>query len=340
MKKLPNVTQSWADFHKIIMSDVPCAILVTAIQLKVFDAIAKPASAEEIAKKLGSHPRNTELFLNTLAGIDVIQKRNDLFFNTSASADFLVTSSPCYLGAFFLHYREWHDQLKSNLKTLIVNGPPEHQMRESSNGGIWARSARLSAAYQFCGPAQYITQIVSEQPEFPTMKSMLDLGGGAGFFTQAIVGSHPSMKGVIFEQPPVVKVAREFLKEYDANTRISVKEGDYMVDALGNSFDLIFASATLNFYKSRLKELFIKIHDALAPGGLFITHQDGFTGERTKPVCHIMEFLAGELCGDDIALPQGLVSQTMIDVGFQSVHSFMQESDIGDMDINIGRKAK
>ncbi|MCG8333332.1 MAG: hypothetical protein MJE63_02375, partial [Proteobacteria bacterium] len=161
MKRLPNVTQSWADFQKIIMGDIRCAILVTAIQLKVFDAITEPLSAEKIAKKLGSHPRNTELFLNTLAGIDAIQKQNNLYFNSGASADFLVTSSPCYLGAFFLHYREWHDQLKSNLKKLIINGPPEQQRREPSHGAIWARSARLSAAYQFSGPAQYITQIVS-----------------------------------------------------------------------------------------------------------------------------------------------------------------------------------
>jgi hypothetical protein len=46
------------------------------------------------------------------------------------------------------------------------------------------------------------------------MKSMLDLGGGAGFFAMAIVDAHPEMRGVIFEQPPVAAVAKEHIAEY------------------------------------------------------------------------------------------------------------------------------
>ena len=204
---------------------------------------------------------------------------------------------------------------------------------------MWAESARLSAPYQYCGPAQDIARIVAAQPEFPTMKMMLDLGGGAGFFTQAIVGAHPSMTGVVFEQPPVAEVTREFLKEYEADTRILVKEGDNMSDPLGNAFDLIFASSTLNFHKARLNEFFVKIHDALSPGGIFMTHQDGIADERTKPASHITEFLAVELTGGDFALPQGLIAQTILDAEFQSVRSFTLRSDVGDMDIDIGRKA-
>jgi predicted TPR repeat methyltransferase len=210
---------------------------------------------------------------------------------------------------------------------------------EMADGEIWAESARLSAAYQYCGPAQSLAKIVATQPEFPNMKTMLDLGGGSGFFTQAIVGAHPSMSGVIFEQPPVAPVAREFLKQYEAEDRILVREGDYMTDPIGNSYDLIFASATLNFHKSRLNELFAKVYEALSPGGLFMTHQDGIYAERTKPINHITEFLAFELYGGDFALPQGLIAQAMIDAGFQSVRSFTIRADFGEMDIDIGRKA-
>lgn len=229
--------------------------------------------------------------------------------------------------------------MKASLEPLTVNGPPEQQGQDVSAGAIWAESARLSALYQYCGPAQDIARIVAAQPEFPAMKTMLDLGGEAGFFTQAIVGAQPSMTGIVFEQPAVAEVAREFLKDYDADARILVKAGDYMADPLGNSFDLIFASATLNFHKARLKELFVKIHEALSPGGLFMTHQDGITAERTKPMSHITEFLAVELCGGDFTLPQGLIARTMLDAGFQLVRSFTLHSGIGDMDIDLGRKA-
>ncbi len=339
MKQLPDITQSWSDIHHLVLGDVRSHILVTAIKLKVFDTLTESVTAESVAEKLGGHLRNTELFLNALASMDIILKHNGLFSNTPKSADYLVTSSPSYLGAFFLYYREWHERLKANMEHMILNGPPEQQDQEISDGAMWAESARLSAPYQYCGPAQDIARIVAAQPEFPNMKTMLDLGGGAGFFTQAIVGAHPSMSGVVFEQPPVAKVAREFLKKYDADSRILVQEGDYMADPLGSSFDLIFASATLNFYKARLKELFAKIHDALSPGGLFMTHQDGIYAERTKPMNHITGFLAVELCGGDYALTEGVIAQTMLDAGFQSVRSFTLKADVGDMEITIGRKA-
>lgn len=337
MKQLPDITHSWADIHHLVMGDLQSQILVTAIQLKIFDALTEPATAEDVAKKLGLHPRNTELFLNSLAGMDMIHKQNGLFSNSEKSAAYLVSSSPHYLGAFFLHYRQWHEQLKSQMEALIKHGPPEQQM-EISDGAIWAESTRLSAAYQYCGPAQALAKIVASQPEFPNMRTMLDLGGGAGFFTQAIVAAHPSMKGVVFEQPPVAPVTREFLKQYEADTRILVKEGDYTTDLLGNSYDLVFASATLNFHKHRLDELFAKVYDALNPGGMFLTHQDGIYAERTKPVEHITGFLSVELCGGDFAILRGLIAQSMLSTGFQSVHSFTIQTDVGEMDIDIGRK--
>jgi hypothetical protein len=65
--------------------------------------------------------------------------------------------------------------------------------------------------------------------------------------------------------------------------RMSVLEGNYLPDAIGDSYDLIFASSTLNFHKRNFDVLFRKIYDSLNPDGLFMAHQDGITDERTKP---------------------------------------------------------
>ncbi len=338
MTQLPEIKNSWAGIYTLVKADVQSNILVTAIKLNIFDALTEPVSAADVAEMLGFHPRNTELLLNALTGMEIILKRNGLFSNTDKSAEFLVSSGPRYLGAFFLHVRQWHEQLGANMESLVKNGPPDTMERDMSDGVIWAESARLSAAYQYCGPAQSIAKIVGALPEFPNMKAMLDLGGGAGFFTQAIVAAHPSLKGVIFEQPPVARVAQEFIRQYEAEDRVSVREGNYMADPLGNAYDLIFASATLNFYKHRLDELFAKVYDALNPGGIFMTHQDGIFGERTQPVYHISEFLSVELYGADFAIPRGLIAESMAKSGFQSVRSLTIQSDFGDMDIDIGKK--
>ena len=176
-------------------------------------------------------------------------------------------------------------------------------------------------------------------PEFEQLETMLDLGGGSGFFTMAVVDAHPKLQGFIFEQPPVAEVARDFIERYEMQDRVSTIAGNYLTDELGGPYDLIFAGATLNFCKAHLHELFTKIHQSLNPGGLFMAHQDGLTHERTRPVFHVTEFLAPELTGLDFAFEQGTIAETMLRAGFKSVRSFTKNSDIGDMDIDIGRKA-
>ena len=250
MKKLPVIKHACADIYNLVKINVQSNILITAIKWKVFDSLVEPVSAKAVAEKLQFHQRNLELFLNALAGMEIIQKENGLFFNTEQSAEFLVSTNPGYLGSFFLHVNKWHEQLGLNMEELIKNGPPENTEQDMADGAIWADSARLSAAYNYCGPAQYITKIVSSLPEFPNMKTMVDLGGGAGIYTISIVSAHPDMKGVVFEQPPVASVTRDFIRQYDAEDRITVMEGNYITDSLGDSYDLIFASATLNLTSS------------------------------------------------------------------------------------------
>ena len=338
MKKIPDMKNNWGDLYNIIRSSTQSTILSKAIEWKIFDYLTTEVSSKTVAENMKFNHRNTELFLNSLSGMEIINKKNELFCNTIKTNDLLVSSSPTYLGAFLLHINEWSRDLSPNLESLIKNGPPKENKPDMSAAELWANSAKLSAAYQYCGEAQHITEIVSSLPEFPNMKKMLDLGGGSGFYAMTIVNAHPNMKGVIFEQPAVAKVASGFIKEYDMEDRVSVLAGDYLNYDLDGPYDFIFASATLNFYKNRMVELFKKIHNSLNPGGVFMTNQDGLTDERTKPVYHTSEFLMPELMGMDFGIEQGEIADAMLKAGFKTIRSFTRYSEMGNMDIDIARK--
>jgi predicted O-methyltransferase YrrM len=338
MKRIPETKKTWGDLYNLARIGTQNTVFLKAIEWKMFDYLTAAVPARTVAVKMNSHSRNTELFLNSLAGMGLIQKKNGLFSNTEKSGEFLVSTSPTYLGDFFLHVTEWGTSLEQSIESMVKNGPPEQQVQNMADGEMWARSARLSAVYQYGGDAQHIARIVAGLPEFQNMKTMLDLGGGAGFFTMAIVDAHPDMQGVVFEQPPVAAVAREFISEYGMGNRVTTIEGNCITDRLGGPYDLIFASAALNFCKDNLDELFNKVYLSLNPGGVFMTHQDGITDERTKPVYHVTEFLSPELMGVDFAIVQGEIAEAMLKAGFKSVRSFTKKSDIGDMDVDIGRR--
>ena len=338
MKKLPEIKHSCADIYKIIQMDIQNNILITAVKYKIFDHLEKPVSAESVARKCRCNTQNMELILNILAGMEIIRKKNGLYINTEKGSEILVSGNPEYLGYFFLHIHQWHTGIIDNLETQLRYGPVKHEDGAMTDASLWANSLRQSSAYHFRGASQYITETIKALPEFPAMKRMLDLGGGTGIYTIGIVSSHPDMVGVIFDQPAVTDVTREIIKEYEAENRIEIMAGDYITDSIGDSYDLIFASCTLNFHQNSYDELFKKIYNALNPGGVFVSHHDGITHERTKPVYHLGESLLGELNGESFSIEQGRIADAILKSGFRSVRSHTVQSDFGPMDIDIGLK--
>ena len=78
-------------------------------------------------------------------------------------------------------------------------------------------------------------------------------------------------------------MAETFVAEYGMQDRMSVIGGDYTSDPLGEDYDLILASATLNFAADDLGPMMRKIHQALKPGRVFVSLVEGITHEGTRP---------------------------------------------------------
>ncbi|MGD8386060.1 MAG: methyltransferase [Desulfobacteraceae bacterium] len=203
---------------------------------------------------------------------------------------------------------------------------------------LWAESARASSGHALGNVGVRISRIVSGLSGFRSFQRMLDLGGGHGVFALYIVNAHRDMKGTVFDRPAVVKVAESFIQEYGMADRVDVKAGDYLMDDIGEGYDLIWASATLNFAKFQVDALLQKVHDALNPGGYFLSFQDGMTHEQTRPdtmLGHMMDVLR---TGADFLLDQGFVADAMLKAGFSSVRSRTLETPMGCMDLDIARK--
>ena len=338
MKKLPEVNASFAELYEMLIAPIRSKLLLTGIELNVFNHLSERKSADAVAEALKIHPENTRLFLDGLAACDLLEKNDGLYLNTSVTQTFLVDGRPTYLGAFLANQLPWHKPVLDYLTTLVRGGPQPVQDMDAKSEEVWAQMARRMANYERSGIAQRVAKLVSELPEFLSFRKMLDLGGGPGLIGIAIVAAHPDMGGVIFDRPPVVRVAEDFIREYEMEDRVSVMDGDYVNDPIGKGYDLILASATLNFLKDDLDSFLTKIFDALNPNGVFITLSDGLTDERTKPELMVTGWLSMALTGQDMGFDQGFIADSMLRVGFRSVRSRTLEMPMGPMDLDIGRK--
>ncbi len=340
MKELPEVNASFADLYGMLIAPIQSKLLLTGIELGVFNQLSDPRSADAVADAISSHPENTRLFLDGLAACDLITKKDGTYRNTPVTQEFLVDGSQTYLGELFTFQTQMSMYAGLNdLPKLIRQGPPPPSPEmDMASGEMWAQFAAAMANSERAGAAQQAVEIVSGLPEFPTLKKMLDLGGGPGLIGTAILASHPDMSGVIFDQPAVVKVAQAFIEEYGLDDRLEVMSGNYLTDPIGEGYDLVWASNTLNFARDDMDSMTAKIYDALSPGGVFINCSEGLTHERTKPDNIMLGMISLALMGQDMCFDQGEIADSMLRVGFRSVRSHTLETDWGPMDLDIGRK--
>ncbi len=339
MKNLPEVNVSFEELYGMLVAPIRSKLLLTGIELKVFNHLSEPRSAEVVAEAIGTHPENTRLFLDGLAASDLVVKKKGLYQNTPVTQTFLVEDSPTFMGQMFtLWAHMWHAGL-DDLSKLVKEGPsqpsPESDMGSEE---MWAQSAAFMANYERAGVAQQVVEFVSKLPEFPSFRKMLDIGGGPGLIGLAIVSAHPNMKGILFDRLAIVKVAETFIKEYEMEDRIEVLGGDYNHDPIGEGYDLILASFSLYFGKDNMDLLMKRIYDALNPHGVFISYHEGLTRERTKPDLHVLSLMTIALMGQNMCFDQDFIADSMLRVGFKSVRGHTLDMPMGPVDLDIGRK--
>jgi hypothetical protein len=294
-------------------------------------------SAKDLAEAMDTHPKNTELFLDSLAAIDLVQKQHGRYNNTPLAQAFLVKERPTYLGQL-LTFMAQTDTPLENLTTIVKTGPLPQPATPGFSEDMLAKGTRMMANVERAGDAQQVVNIVSELPEFPSFQKMLDLGGGPGLVGMAVVAAHPTMHGVIFDLPPVVKITQQFIKEYQMEARVKVVGGDFNHDSLGEGYDLVVTSNALQFAQP-IGAVMAKIYDALNPSGVCVSiFAFGHTHERTKPELLVLSLLSSALMGHETGIDQGYIANAMVSAGFKSVHSSIVTTNWGPMELDIARK--
>jgi len=337
MKKLPRVNLSYESLYQMLIVPIHSKLLLTGIELKVFNVLSEPKPSKDVAKAIGTHPRNTRVFLDSLAAVNLLQKKDGLYRNSPVAQAFLVENSPTYLGRVFTFMKPDH-QFLQNLPKLVKEGPLPPPEKPSFSEEELVEGVELMADIERVGYAQEAVNILLELPEFPSFQKMLDLGGGPGLIGMAIVDAHPEMNGVIFDLPPVVKETRKYIKEYEMEKRMEVLGGDFNHDYIGEGYDLVWASGVLQFAVD-IDSVVKKVYVALNPSGVFVSvYPFGQTHERTKPESIVLSLLSMALMGQEVVVDHGCVADSMLRAGFKSVRSRNIDTFMGPMELDIGRK--
>ncbi|WP_082464600.1 methyltransferase [Dethiosulfatarculus sandiegensis] len=299
-------------------------ILETSLKLKLFDHTQLSVSPENLASALKAHPKNLGFFMDALASLDFLEKKDGQYLNSPLARSFLVSTSPTYQGNVLLTMHAKQKQLlNGGLRKLVLEGPQKVRQdpEKRADPQKWGNMARLLAQIQASGQAQTVVEFVKTLPEAEKLNKMLDVGAGPGLLGIALAQALPGLECLLFDQAPVVPFAEKSISQYQMQDRVQTMAGDYSQDPIGEGYDLILASLTLEFFKDRLAEVLTRFKTALNSQGLMLIITGTLTQEKTKPTEQLLSWLPGVLNNEQMMFEPGQIEQTLQQVGFVSLET-------------------
>jgi SAM-dependent methyltransferase len=111
-------------------------------------------------------------------------------------------------------------------------------------------------------------------------RELLDVAGGHGGFAVAMCRRFPGLRATVLDLPASARVGRRIVAEEGFARRVSFREGDALVDSLGERLDVISIFNLLHHLPpDSAQELLARAHRALRPGGYLVIGET----ERAEP---------------------------------------------------------
>jgi len=81
------------DLNQMLRAYMESRVMLTALELDIFTAVGAGSTCDEVARKVSTHPRATEMLLNALAAMGLLFKQRGVFRNTPTTVRYFAEGS-------------------------------------------------------------------------------------------------------------------------------------------------------------------------------------------------------------------------------------------------------
>lgn len=275
----------------IVATDLLAAAMV---HLDFFTWLGEhPATLGAICAQFEIHPRPTDVLMTLLNAMGLTTISGGVFHLTLRAREHLTKDSPWDLTPYYASMKD-RPQTLDMLKVLRTGKPANWG---SYDPQAWAQAMERE---DFAGPftaamdcrGVLLGPAMARKLDLSENKALLDIAGGSGIYSCAIVANHPHLRAAVFEKKPVDRIARENIAKRGCSEKVDVIVGDMFTDAWPTGFDVHLISNVLHDWDEVLvRQLLAKSYAALPRGGSLIVHDVHINAEKTGPL-HAAEYSA------------------------------------------------
>ncbi len=285
---------------EMIRGFMPSRAGLTALELDVFTAVGEGGTAQQIANKIQCAVRATEMLLNALVSLKLLEKRDGTYANAPVAARFFVEGPPDSARMAQLHianmWKRW-----STLTEAMKEGTSV--ALRADNGFVKPFIAAMD--HNARGRAHAIAQAV----EVNGAKRMLDLGGGSGAYSIAFAKAAPELRSEIIDLQDVLPITQEHVRKAGLADRITTRPGDMLTVPLETGkYDLVLLSAICHMFSpEENRQLLQRAYRALVPKGRLVISDFVLEADKTAPrfgALFALNMLVGTRAGSSYSEPE------------------------------------
>lgn len=300
------------DLYEMIRGFMPSRAVLTALELNVFTAVGEGGTAAEVAERIGAAERATEMLLNVLVSLKLLEKSDGRFTNTQVSRRYFVEGSPDNARPALLHtanlWQRW-----STLTAAVREGTAV----ASGRNGAWTESFIAAMDHNARERAGHVLRALATRG----VERMLDLGGGSGAYSIAFARANPGLRSEILDVAEVLPLTQEYIRQAGVADRVTTRAGDMLTAHLGSGYDLVLMSAICHMFSPEENQrMFERAFHALAPKGRLVVQDFILDADKTSPrfaALFSLNMLVGTRAGSDYSEPE--YAQWMRRAGFAEV---------------------
>ena len=254
-------------------------ILLTAFELGLFSELADASkTARQVSRALRTDERATDRLMSALCAEGLLRKKGGRYSNTPLTAKFLVVGRPGYMAGLMHVVHLWDSW--STLTAAVLKGGAVGAEPIGDRGRDWLTA--FIAAMHWLGHAR--ARHVIELIDLEGVSRVLDIGGGSGVYSVALVRAGRGVTATVFDLPQVASMTRRYVAEEGLSAKVKTVAGDFHTHDLGKRYDLALLSAIAhsNSPKENVR-LLRKVWSALNPGGQVVIQEFIVDENRVDP---------------------------------------------------------
>jgi O-methyltransferase domain/Dimerisation domain len=252
------------------------------VELGVFDVFRAGAlDAAHVSSALHTDARATELLLNSLVAMQLLEKQRDQFSLTATAETYLVSDAPRSLaGMIRFDASLWNcwERLSEAVRSGRPARAPNMYQDDPRETEIFIQA--MDSLVRARGDAE----IIAKTLDWRGVTELLDIGSGPATYPIALCQKYPQLRATILDLDATIKITRRHVHAAGLDERIRLLVGNYRRDPIPGRYDLILLSNIIHSEGfDENQRLMAKLYENLSSTGRIVLKDHILDMSRTQP---------------------------------------------------------